>query len=369
MSYPIPVQYPPPQHSGTTALTRVLGVLFLVVLVGSYAAAVFLTRHIWADREATRLTYSTASSSGSPPSADALAKMRDVVENRLHGMGFSGSEVATDGDTLVATIPSRDPDVVRDITMPGQLMIRPVVHAMAAKAESPPTAPSTPAPGTAKPGQAQRISDEKTLRQATDPSMQILALQFQATRCGDDDVLAGHDDPNLPLVTCSEDGETVYLLDKSIMSGAEINEADSGYSEDAGRYVVDVGFTSAGTKTWADFTTANIGTQTAFTLDTRVVSAPEIREAITGGRVEITGDFTADSARALVGVLKSGSLPFSLSLESSQDAVLPATVFAKLLRGLVIAVGICVLGISVAGVVYLARRGPGTGALGVRPPT
>ncbi|MED5815353.1 hypothetical protein VST63_23600 [Mycolicibacterium sp. 050232] len=370
MSYPIPVQYPPPppQPSGTSALTRVLGVLFLVVLVAAYAAAVFLTRGIWADREATRMTYSTATPGGSPPSADALAKTREVVEKRLHGMGFSGSEVATDSDSVAVTVPSRDPDVVRDITMPGQLMIRPVIHAMPAKPGSPPV-PSTPTPRVAKPDQAQRISDEKTLRQATDPSMQILALQFQATRCGDDDVLAGHDDPNLPLITCSEDGETVYLLSKSIMSGAEIDEADSRYDEDAGRYVVDVGYTSAGTKTWADFTEANIGTQTAFTLDTRVVSAPEIREAIPGGRVEITGDFTAESAHALAGILTSGSLPFSLSLESSEDATLPATLLVKLLRVPVVAIGLCVLGITVAGVVYLARRRAPAQSAVVRPPT
>ncbi|CRZ14735.1 preprotein translocase subunit SecD [Mycolicibacterium neworleansense] len=364
MSDPIPFQYPPPQfpppgHSGTTALTRILGALFLVVPVGGYAAAVFWTGHIWQNREATRMTYSTATSNGSPPPPDALAKTREVVENRLHGMGFSGSEVATDGSTLVVTIPSRDPDAVRDITMPGQLAIRPVVHAMPAKPGSSPAPTSTPAPRATKPDQAQRISDEKQLRQATNPSMQILALQFQATRCGDDDVLAGHDDPNLPLVTCSDDGETVYLLDRSVMSGAEITDADSGYSEDAGRYVVDVAFTGAGTKTWADFTTANIGTQTAFTLDTRVVSAPEIREAITGGRVQITGDFTADSARALAGVLESGSLPFSLSPESSEDATLPPTMLSKLLRGLIIAVGIGVLAITIAGVVYLAWRRPG----------
>ncbi|MEV0669959.1 hypothetical protein [Mycobacterium sp. NPDC050441] len=357
MSYPIPSQFPPPQRSGTTALTRTLGALFLAVLVCGYAAAVFLTRHIWEDREATRMTYSIATADSSPPSPDAVAKAQAVVEKRLYEIGFSGSEVAVDADTVVVTIPSREPDAVRDITMPGRLTIRPVIHAMPAKPESAPPPPATPAPSVAKPDQAQRISDEKELRQSTNPSIQILALQYQATRCGDDDdALAGHDDPNLPLVTCSTDGETVYLLDKSVMTGAEISDADSGYSQDAGRYTVDVAFTGAGTKTWADFTSANIGTQTAFTLDTRVVSAPEIREAITGGRVQITGDFTADSARELAGVLKSGSLPFSLSPESSQDATLPATAIAKVLRVLIIVVGIGVLAITLAGVVYLARR-------------
>ena len=124
---------------------------------------------------------------------------------------------------------------------------------------------------------AQRIADEKELRQSTDQQIQILALQFQATRCGEDDVLAGNDDPNLPLVTCSQDGNEVYLLDKSIISGEQIENASSGLDQQQGQYVVDLQFKSDATKIWADFTAANVGTQTAFVLDSKVVSAPEIR--------------------------------------------------------------------------------------------
>ncbi|UHJ55663.1 hypothetical protein LT337_00540 [Mycolicibacterium fortuitum] len=155
MSYPPPPHFPPqlppqppPRRHTTTALTRTLGVLSLVVLVGGYAAAVLLTRHIWDDREATRITYATVTSDGAPASADALVKVRDVVEKRLYGIGFSGSEVKIDNDTVVVTVPSRDPDTVRDIAMPGQLTIRPVVHAMAAKTgprpRHPPRGPPNP---------------------------------------------------------------------------------------------------------------------------------------------------------------------------------------------------------------------------------
>ena len=55
---------------------------------------------------------------------------------------------------------------------------------------------------------------------------------------------------------------------------------------------MDVQFKSEGSKIWADFTAANVGTQTAFVLDSKVVSAPEIQEAIPGGRTQITGQFT-----------------------------------------------------------------------------
>ena len=117
------------------------------------------------------------------------------------------------------------------------------------RAGAPPTpAPPPPAPerrrrpaAADKQTLAQRIADEKQLRQSTDQQIQILALQFQATRCNDEDVLAGNDDPNLPLVTCSQDGKQVYLLDKAIIKGEQIKNADSGLDQQRGEYVVDPG--------------------------------------------------------------------------------------------------------------------------------
>ena len=217
---------------------------------------------------------------------------------------------------------------------------------VSAGAAAPPAPPPTPAPA-ASPGPtgsaprledsdlAQRIADEKQLRQSTDQQIQLLALQFQATRCNEDDVLAGNDDPNLPLVTCSHDHTTVYLLDKSIISGEQIKNATSGLDQQRGDYVVDLEFKSDASKVWADFTAANVGTQTAFTLDSQVVSAPEIQEAIPGGRTQITGQFTADSARELANVLKYGSLP--LSFESSEAETVSATLGLTSLRAGLIA--------------------------------
>ena len=199
---------------------------------------------------------------------------------------------------------------------------------------APPPAPGAPAPEEKK-DLAQRIADEKQLRQSADQQIQILALQFQATRCNEEDALAGNDDPNLPLVTCSQDHKEVYLLDKSIISGEQIKSADSGLDQQRGEYVVTVQFNDEASRIWADFTAANVGTQTAFVLDSQVVSAPEIQEAIPGGRTQITGRFTADSARELANVLKYGSLP--LSFESSEAETVSATLGLTSLRAGLIA--------------------------------
>jgi preprotein translocase subunit SecD len=199
---------------------------------------------------------------------------------------------------------------------------------------APPAPPGTPPPPDKK-DLASRIADEKQLRQSADQQIQILALQFQATRCNDEDALAGNDDPNLPLVTCSQDHKEVYLLDKSIISGEQIKSADSGLDQQRGEYVVTVQFNDEASRIWADFTAANVGTQTAFVLDSQVVSAPAIQEAIPGGRTQITGRFTADSARELANVLKYGSLP--LSFESSEAETVSATLGLTSLRAGLIA--------------------------------
>ena len=227
----------------------------------------------------------------------------------------------------------------------------------------PPSPPLSPAPGPAPPATeappageqptdlpappdprkdlAERIAAEKKWRQSTRQGIQYLALQYQATICGKDDILAGNDDPNLPLVTCSTDHKAAYLLAPSIISGDQIQNATSGMNQRGIGYVVDLQFKPAAANVWADYTAAHVGEQTAFALDSQVVSAPRINEAIPGGRTQISGGdppFTAATARQLANVLKYGSLP--LSFEASEAQTVSATLGLTSLRAGLIAGGI-----------------------------
>jgi preprotein translocase subunit SecD len=230
-------------------------------------------------------------------------------------------------------------------------------------------APAPGAPGEATPGEApapadprkdlaDRIADEKKWRQSTRQGVQFLALQFEATRCDKDDILAGNDDPTLPLVACSTDHKVAYLLAPSIISGDQIQDASSSMNSRGIGYVVDVQFRQAAANTWADFTAAHIGTQTAFALDSQVVSAPMIQEAIPGGRTQISGGdppFTASTAKQLANVLKYGSLP--LSFESSEAQTVSATLGLTSLRAGLIAGGIGLLLVLLYSLVYYRALG------------
>jgi len=207
---------------------------------------------------------------------------------------------------------------------------------------SAPATPGAPAPPPGPPDPRQdlaaRIKFEKELRQSNNQNLLLISVQYMAGRCDKEDILAGNDDPQLPLVTCSQDQKYIYILDKSIISGDQIKDATSGFDQQSGAYVVDLEFKDDAATTWGDFTAANIGTQTAFTLDSQVVSAPQIREAIPGGRTQISGGdppFTVDSSKQLANVLKYGSLP--LSFESSEAETVSATLGLTSLRAGLIA--------------------------------
>ncbi len=199
-----------------------------------------------------------------------------------------------------------------------------------------PGQPAPPPPPDKNQSLAKRIQDEKNVRQSTNQGVMRVAVLYMAGRCDQEDILAGNDDPNLPLVTCSQDRKFVYVLDKSIISGDQIKSATSGMDQSSA-YVVDLEFKEEAAKTWADFTAANIGVQTAFTLDSQVVSAPQIREAIPGGRTQISGGdppFTADSSKTLANVLKYGSLPLSF-VSSEAETVSPTLGLTSLKAGLI----------------------------------
>ena len=71
---------------------------------------------------------------------------------------------------------------------------------------------------------------------------------------------------------------------------------------------------NAGAQRFAEITRANVGKPFAIVLDGKVLSAPVIREPITGGRGQISGSFTTASAQDLAVMLRAGALPAPLKV-------------------------------------------------------
>jgi protein-export membrane protein SecD len=98
------------------------------------------------------------------------------------------------------------------------------------------------------------------------------------------------------------------------VDGADLTDARAGQNQQTGQWVVNFAFNSVGGRRFADVTRQNVGHRFAIVLDNRVISAPVIREAITGGRGEISGSFDARSATDLSLLLRAGALPAPLNV-------------------------------------------------------
>ena len=351
----------------------------------------------------TRVTLTARTPDGADPTREQLDQARRIIEERVNGIGVSGAEVVQDGSNLIITVPGEDGEQARTLGQTAKLYIREVagqpVPAQPLPAQPVPTDPSVvppappgtpaepsaeplpeplpepqepapvapqqleptpppssePAPSTSAPAPvgeapdapadpevAAEIQQARQTRQSTDPAVQQQALL--ALDCTAPDPLRGNADPNLPLVTCDQDGPAKYVLAPALLSGEEITNAAALIPQNRTSYVVTVDFTRQGGRTWGEFTSANVGQQAAFVLDGEVVTAPQVQGPILGGSTEITrGDFTQAEAQNLADVLKYGSLP--LSFESSEYETVSATLgLASLRAGLIAgAVGLAVV--------------------------
>lgn len=100
----------------------------------------------------------------------------------------------------------------------------------------------------------------------------------------------------------------VYIVRKRVLvSGDNLVDAQPSFQD--GQAVVSFRFDGPGGQRFAQATTENVGRPFAVVLDNKVISAPNIREPITGGRGIISGSFTTQSANDLAVLLRAGALP------------------------------------------------------------
>ncbi|WP_410676396.1 SecDF P1 head subdomain-containing protein [Amycolatopsis sp. cmx-4-68] len=142
-------------------------------------------------------------------------------------------------------------------------------------------------------------TDSPASRQSPDPATQQAAAQAFDCAPGEPDPLNGHDDPALPLVSCDRAEGTKYVLGPGFLSGADVSRVAAAADPRTGGSVITLSFTAEGARIWAEWTGRNVGKQVAMVLKSRVLTAPSVQSAITGGETQITGKFTLPEARQL----------------------------------------------------------------------
>ena len=98
--------------------------------------------------------------------------------------------------------------------------------------------------------------------------------------------------------------------------------------------MVVIQFNEEGAKIFEELTDKNTGKLLAIFIDNELLSAPVVRNKISGGRAQITGDFTPDEAKYLARNLNAGALPVPIGEPISQVTIGPTLGMISLQKSL-----------------------------------
>jgi SecD/SecF fusion protein len=123
-------------------------------------------------------------------------------------------------------------------------------------------------------------------------------------------------EPGGPGITMmsDEEGHQYPIEDRVALSGERLTDARAGFDQRTNEPIVSFRFDSVGTQRFAEITRQNVGHPFAIVLDGKVLSAPVIREPITGGSGQISGSFTVEDTVVLSALLRAGALPAPLTV-------------------------------------------------------
>jgi len=121
------------------------------------------------------------------------------------------------------------------------------------------------------------------------------------------------------------------------LSGDVVTDAKADFAQgQIARVEQEVSMTmnAEGAKEWALLTKDNIGKCVAIVLDDLVYSAPRVNQEITGGRSQITGQFSVEEAKDLANVLNSGKMAAKVNIVQ-EDIVGPSLGQAAINAGVI----------------------------------
>jgi preprotein translocase subunit SecD len=348
------------------ALLALIAVLYAVVFFSSQSKAPKLGLDL---RGGTTVTLTAKTESGGDPSKASLEQARQIIDQRVNGLGVAEAEVVTESPKfIVISVPGNNGDQAKQLGQTALLRFRPLIAgpfpvtasaaatgtpspsasgsatsspSRSASASATPTPQGRPAPPAAAAPTTTPKSTPKTTPKAsatssptasspaqqypgvTDPQQLAALERLDCTKSATE---GSTDKADQVLAACDQKGTAKYLLNKSIIEGTEIKSAAPVFdTTGVGGWSISMDLKSHGQTIWAQYTSQHnakvtpndIKNRVAFVLDGKVVSAPEIQDTI-NGTTSITGDFSEQSATDLANALKYGALPLTFKQQEAE---------------------------------------------------
>ncbi len=237
----------------------------------------------------------------------AVEKLRGLASNvvSLTGVGATDIEVALDGQHIVINLSDAEKVATDTRTMQQSLEI--IRRRVDAAGTREPTIQrqgtdriviEVPGIGSAKElkdiiGTTAKLTFNTVVRRTTNPN----------------------EEPGLRniLLPDAENPTEFYVLEQDpVVTGEELTNAQPSFDQN-NRPAVNFTFDVTGARKFGEYTGAHIGEPFAIVLDNKVISAPTIQSAITGGSGIITGNFTLEESTNLAVLLRAGALPAEMT--------------------------------------------------------
>jgi protein-export membrane protein SecD len=221
---------------------------------------------------------------------EAMDSLREVIERRVNAFGVTepivqvenGSALQGSQHRLIVDLPG-----VTDVQEAIKLInITPTLEFKTPRPEGP---------------------EKEAILRAYEDAQKLLASGSASTTIN----------PNNPILKnplLQEDPNFV----SSGLTGRYLKSAQVSFNQNSINPSISVEFNSEGAALFSKITKENIGKPIGIYLDGAPISAPTVREAITNGKAEISGQFTLDEAKELTRNLNLGALPVPISLLSTE---------------------------------------------------
>ncbi|MFF6950309.1 protein translocase subunit SecD [Streptomyces iakyrus] len=300
-----------------------------------------------------------------------------IMERRVNGLGVSESEVQTQGrENIIVNIPkgTNSEQARKQVGTTAKLYFRPVIATEVAGGQG--TASPSPSPTgspTDKPSGKATDKPEATDKRSASPSASpttqgravtdalkadatpsasasdkgdkaspspsgsggtaegdanALQAKYAKLDCTDQKTRSSVGDgvkASEPTLACGKNAQgqwQKYILGPAEVDGTDVDKAQAVLNTQTGAgWTVTMDFTDGGAKKFADITgklaqNQSPQNQFAIVLDGDVVSDPYVRQALTGGSAEISGNFNQQSAQDLSNMLSYGALPLTFKVDS-----------------------------------------------------